>query len=179
MIDGAKALRKALRAVFGERVGVARCWLHKERNLREYLPERVYGTLHWRMKKLIALNSLADARKELAALREWVAGLSSRTAASLEEVGEELLTLHALGITGELRKSLSSTKPHRIAVLGRARQDSSGEELESAALAANLALGGVLDHGPAQKDAPGARNGASGGVAHGVRTQRGCRWRAA
>ncbi|MGE0682433.1 MAG: transposase [Candidatus Binatia bacterium] len=109
VIDGAKALKKALRAAFGERVVVARCWLHKERNLRGYLPERVHGTLHWRLKKLMALNSLTDARTELAALCEWVAGLSAQAAASLDEVGEELLTLHGLGITGELRKSLSST----------------------------------------------------------------------
>lgn len=109
IIDGAKALKKALRHVFGERAVIARCWLHKERNLRGYLPERAHGALHWRLKKLMALNSLTDARTELAALREWVAGLSAQAAASLDEVGEELLTLHALGITGELRKSLSST----------------------------------------------------------------------
>ena len=45
----------------------------------------------------------------MAALREWVAQLSDDAAASLAEVGEELLTLHALGIMGELRKSLAST----------------------------------------------------------------------
>jgi putative transposase len=109
VIDGAKALKKALRAVFGERLVVARCWLHKERNLRGYLPERVHGPLHWRLKKLMALNALTDARHELAALREWIGGLSVEAAASLDEVGEELLTLHTLGITGELRKSLAST----------------------------------------------------------------------
>lgn len=109
VIDGAKALKKALRQVFGERLVLARCWLHKERNLRAYLPERVYGTVHWRLKKLMALNSLSEARKELGALRDWVGGLSAEAAASLDEVGEELLTLHALGITGELRKSLAST----------------------------------------------------------------------
>lgn len=89
VIDGAKALKKALRHVFGERLVLARCWLHKERNLRGYLPERVHGTLHWRLKKLMALNSLTDARTEWAALREWVAGLSAQAAASLTEVGEE------------------------------------------------------------------------------------------
>ena len=91
VIDGAKALKKALRHVFGDRVVIHRCWLHKERNLRAYLTERVHGTLHWRLKKLMMLNSPSEARKELAALRE---------------VGEELLTLHTLGVTGELRKSL-------------------------------------------------------------------------
>jgi transposase-like protein len=106
---GAKALKKALRAVFGARVVVARCWLHQERKLRSYLPERVHGPLPWRLKKLMARNALSDARTELAALREWVAGLSAPAAASLDEVGEELLTLHMLGLTGELRKSLAST----------------------------------------------------------------------
>ncbi len=38
-----------------------------------------------------------------------MAGLSADAAASLDEVGEELLTLHVLGVTGELRKSLAST----------------------------------------------------------------------
>ncbi len=56
----------------------------------------------------MALSSLSDARKELAALREWVAGLSADAAASVDEGGEELLTLHKLGLTGELRKSLAS-----------------------------------------------------------------------
>jgi putative transposase len=109
VIDEAKALKKALCQVFGERVVIQRCWLHKERTLRAYLPERVHGTLHWRLKKLMTPNSLTDARKELGALRDWVAGLSAQAAASLDEVGEELLTLHAWGSTGELRKSLAST----------------------------------------------------------------------
>lgn len=109
VIDGAKALKKALRQVFGDRVLISRCWLHKERNLRAYLPERVHGTAHWRLKKGMTLNALSDARKELAALRERVAGLSGEAAASLDEVGADLLTLHALGVTGELRKSLAST----------------------------------------------------------------------
>ena len=39
VIDGAKALRKAIRSVFGE-VPVQRCIRHKERNVLEHLPER-------------------------------------------------------------------------------------------------------------------------------------------
>ena len=109
VIDGAKALKKALQAVFGERVCLQRCWLHKLRNLRAYVPERAYGTLHWRLKKLLSLNSLTDAQREVTALRAWLAGLSTDAAASLDEGGEELLTLHRLGITGALRKSLAST----------------------------------------------------------------------
>jgi transposase-like protein len=46
VIDGAKALKKALRQVFGERVVLQRYWRHKERNLHAYRPERVHGTVH-------------------------------------------------------------------------------------------------------------------------------------
>jgi putative transposase len=109
VIDGAKALKKALGQVCGERLLLQRCWLHQLRTLRAYLPERGHGTVHWRMKKLRTLNSLEDARKELASLRTWLSGLSAAAATSLDEVGEELLTLHHLGINGELRKSLAST----------------------------------------------------------------------
>ena len=76
MIDGAKALKKALRQVIGERLVVARCWLHRERTLRASLPERVRGTRHRRLKELMALNSLGDTRKELTALREGALALS-------------------------------------------------------------------------------------------------------
>ena len=40
VIDGAKALRKAIRTVFGERAPVQRCVRHKERNVLDHLPER-------------------------------------------------------------------------------------------------------------------------------------------
>ena len=44
VMDGAKALRKALQQVFGERGLSQRCWLHKRRNLRRSIPERAYGS---------------------------------------------------------------------------------------------------------------------------------------
>ena len=40
VIDGAKALHKAIRAVFGERAPVQRCIRHKERNVLDHLAER-------------------------------------------------------------------------------------------------------------------------------------------
>ena len=39
VIDGGKAVRKALRDVFGDRAIVQRCQVHKARNVREHLPE--------------------------------------------------------------------------------------------------------------------------------------------
>ena len=55
------------------------------------------------------LRSFSEAQKEYGTLRHWLEEISDAAAESLDEAGEELLTLHALGITGELRKSLSST----------------------------------------------------------------------
>jgi putative transposase len=40
VIDGSKALRKAIRQVFGNDVPVQRCTQHKERNVLDHLPER-------------------------------------------------------------------------------------------------------------------------------------------
>ena len=61
------------------------------------------------MKRLMNLKSLSEAEKEVQSLRRWLSDISDAAVASLDEAGEELLTLHRLGITGELRKSLSST----------------------------------------------------------------------
>jgi putative transposase len=50
VIDGAKALRKAIRAVFGE-APVQRCLRHKERNVIEHLPERDRPAVKQRLRR--------------------------------------------------------------------------------------------------------------------------------
>ena len=109
ILDGSKALRKAVLATFGSSALIQRCWLHKYRNIKAYLPKAQHKTLWWRMKKLMGLESWKAAQRELASLRKWLLGISYDAATSLDEAGEELLTLHRLGIGGELRKSLSTT----------------------------------------------------------------------
>ena len=109
ILDGSKALKKALRSLFGERVLIQRCWLHKARNISAYLPKKFHGQLNWRMKKLMSLKSLSEAKQEYLSLHRWLAEISEAAAESLDEAGDELLTLHSLGISGALRKSLSTT----------------------------------------------------------------------
>jgi len=109
ILDGSKALKKAVRAAFGEYALIQRCWIHKLRNLKKYIPAKLHGTLHWRMKKLMSLVLFEDAAKELQSFARWLAEVSHGALESLEEAGEELLTLHLLGVTGVLRKSLSTT----------------------------------------------------------------------
>lgn len=109
IIDGSKALKKGLRDVFGDRLITQRCWIHKLRNLLKYAPDAHHRTIQWRMKKLMNIVNYAEALKELDSLTEWLSTISIEAESSMKEVGLELLTLHHLGISGTLRKSLTTT----------------------------------------------------------------------
>ena len=110
VIDGAKALRKAIRNVFGE-APVQRCVRHKERNVTDHLPERERPTVKLRLRRAWALD---DHTRALDQLRQ-LAGELERTypgaAGSLREGLEETLTLTRLGVTGSLKRTLESTNP--------------------------------------------------------------------
>jgi putative transposase len=107
--DGGKALRSALKSLWGDAVIVQRCWIHKLRNIRDYLPKENHGELYGRMKKLMGLTSHSAALQELARMTTWLASISDEASASLQEAGRELLTVHELGLTGDFRRALSST----------------------------------------------------------------------
>lgn len=109
VLDGAKALRKAVRDVFGDRVLIQHCWLHKLRNAKKYLSKQHHPELFRRMKKLMTTVKHDEAAKELQAIIHWASGISHETEASFEEVGTELLTVHRLGLPKLLRESLSTT----------------------------------------------------------------------
>jgi putative transposase len=66
VIDGTKALRKAIRTVFGERAVVQRCARHKERNVLDHLPERDRPTVKRRLRRA---RSNTDHRRALPELR--------------------------------------------------------------------------------------------------------------
>jgi putative transposase len=102
VIDGGKALRRAIKDVFGEHALVHRCQRHKERNVTDVLPERDRDQVRARIR---AAWSLSDA--ELAQHRlELLASELDRTwpdaAGSLREGLPDTLTLMRLGITGQL-----------------------------------------------------------------------------
>jgi putative transposase len=69
VIDGSKALRRAISDVFGEHALVQRCHRHKERNVTELLPERDRPAIRARMRAAWALSDpeLAKQRLELLA----------------------------------------------------------------------------------------------------------------
>jgi putative transposase len=111
VIDGGKALRRAIKDVFGEHALVHRCHRHKERNVTDLLPERDRDQVRARIRAAWSLTDpeLAQQRLELLASeldRTW-----PDAAGSLREGMPETLTLMRLGITGQLAKTLSSTNP--------------------------------------------------------------------
>jgi putative transposase len=109
VIDGAKALYKAVKEVFGERALIQRCRVHKLRNVMEHLPKEKQHQAAWRLRGAWAKPSAEAALQELRATVKWLDTISPSAARSLEDGLAETLTLHRLGINELLRKSLSST----------------------------------------------------------------------
>jgi transposase-like protein len=108
VIDGAKALRKAIRNVFGE-APVQRCVRHKERNVLDHLPERDRPTVKQRLRRAWALEDHARALYQLRLLAGELDRTHPGAAGSLREGIEETLTLTRLGVTGSLTRTLQST----------------------------------------------------------------------
>ena len=110
VVDGAKALRKAIRAVFGE-VPVQRCIRHKEHNVLEHLPERERPLVKTRLRKAWAEPEHTRALDQLRLLASELERTHPGAAGSLREGMEETLTLTRLGIGGQLKRTLESTNP--------------------------------------------------------------------
>jgi putative transposase len=111
VIDGGKALRRAIKDVFGEHALVHRCHRHKERNVCDLLPERDRDTVRGRMRAAWALTDPELAEQRLGLLASELDRTWPDAAASLREGMPETLTLMRLGITGQLAKTLCSTNP--------------------------------------------------------------------
>jgi putative transposase len=111
VIDGGKALRKAIKDVFGEHALVHRCQRHKERNVCDLLPERERDQLRARMRAAWSLTDAELAEQRLRLLASELDRTWPDAAGSLREGLDDTLTLMRLGISGQLAKTLCSTNP--------------------------------------------------------------------
>jgi transposase-like protein len=111
VIDGAKALRKAVRDVLGIHTPVQRCVRHKERNVLGHLPERDRPLVRRRLRAAWALDDHDRALDQLRVLADELARTHPGAAASLREGMEETLTITRLGVRGRLKRTLASTNP--------------------------------------------------------------------
>jgi putative transposase len=106
VIDGSKALRAGVERVFGDRVEVQRCQIHKRRNVKEYLPENCQKDYDRRMRNAYAMSNYTEAKGALEKIFQQLERINPSAARSLEEGLEETLTVHRLGIGGVLRRNL-------------------------------------------------------------------------
>jgi len=111
VLDGAKALAKAVRKVFGTRALVQRCTIHKRRNVTDHLPETERAGVDARLAR--AFNH-PDPQAGLRSARKLARTLQARhpgAAASLREGLEEMFTVRRLGVSERLARTLTSTNP--------------------------------------------------------------------
>lgn len=111
VIDGGKALRKAIVETFGEFALIQRCQEHKRRNVIEHLPDQMHASVNRALRDAWTSRSDKLARKQLMRLAASLQAKHPGAAASLREGLEETLTLQTLGITGSLYRTLRSTNP--------------------------------------------------------------------
>ena len=107
-LDGSKALRKAVLDVL-ERPVIQRCQLHKVRNVKDHLPQRLRSTVGRKMTDAYHAGSALEAEAALLALATELDRTHPGAAASLREGLDETLTVLRLGMPPTLARTLRST----------------------------------------------------------------------
>lgn len=111
VLDGGKALAKAVNDVFGAQAVIARCRLHKERNVLDHLPEAERPWVRRKLRQAWANPDAGEAQAALEALARQLGKVNPDAAGSLREGLADTLTVTRLGITGSLLKTVMSTNP--------------------------------------------------------------------
>lgn len=111
VLDGGKALAKAVRDVFGAKALIQRCRLHKERNVAEHLPEAERLWVVRKMRQAWKNPDASEAQRDLEALARQLERINPDAAGSLREGLADMFTVTRLGITGALLKTVMSTNP--------------------------------------------------------------------
>ena len=108
VIDGAKALRHAIDAVYGSTNPVQRCRIHKLRNVIGHLPKDQHRNAR---STLCAAWKLAphEGKQQIEQLAAWYEKKHPSAAASLREGLDELFTINAMNLPAKLMRCLSTT----------------------------------------------------------------------
>ena len=108
VLDGAKALRRAVLDVF-DRPVIGRCQLHKIRNVADHLPEKMRATVTAKMRRAYHADSALAAEAQLCALAAELDRTHPSAAASLREGMAETLTVLRLDLPPTLARTFRST----------------------------------------------------------------------
>ncbi len=115
IVDGGSGLNKALNEKYDchlptRRAIRIRCFIHKWRNLETILGalSEKAQTLFWAIR---AAKDMPEAKACSAALEAVLRDLNRSALASYEEAKDDLLVIHELGLTKQLKEFFSSTNP--------------------------------------------------------------------
>lgn len=109
ILDGSKGLRAAVRRAFPKRALVQRCMWHKRENVVSHLPKREQASWRRRLQRAMGRPTHEEALEALEKLHEELEEINQSAAGSLREGFDELLTLHRLGLFGQLGRSFKTT----------------------------------------------------------------------
>lgn len=108
VLDGSDALKTALLEFFPDAV-IQRCLVHKERNLRGYLPKKYWSELAALFKRLRRAQGREAAEAAREEIRAFLANKNQQARDSFEEAGEELIAFHCLEVPSTLNTTFLST----------------------------------------------------------------------
>jgi putative transposase len=111
VIDGSKALAKAIRAKFGTRALIQRCQVHKKRNVEDHLPEGVRRNAGRTISAAYQSGNATRAKRMLEGLARQLERKHPSAAASLREGLDETLTVMNFDLPERLARTLSTTNP--------------------------------------------------------------------
>jgi transposase-like protein len=109
IIDGAKALSKAIRRSFGKDTPIQRCQIHKARNILERLPKDLHSSVRRVLRQAWELDDADKAETLIRNLARKLDQDAPGVSASLLEGLDEILTVVRLKRPKALRRSLACT----------------------------------------------------------------------
>jgi putative transposase len=109
IVDGSKALIKAIRRTFGRHTPIQRCQVHKARNITERLPKHLRGSVRAALRQAWELDDADKAERLIRNLARRLEHVAPGVAGSILEGIDEMLTVNRLGLPPSLRRSLACT----------------------------------------------------------------------
>ena len=109
IVDGSKALIKAIRNSCGRHTPIQRCQIHKARNIIERLPKHLHASVRKALRQAWELDDAKKAERIIRKLARRLEQVAPGVATSILEGLDEMLTVIRLGLPRSLRRSLACT----------------------------------------------------------------------
>src|SRR5262245_30362308 len=143
IVDGAKALSKVIRRIFGAHTPIQRCQIYKAPNVTEWLPKPLHASVRRALRQGWELDDADKAERLLRNLARRLDQEAPGVAASILEGLDEMLTVVRLKLPMPLRRSLACTNAIENMMGGGAWCQSQRELLRNTAMALRWTARGI------------------------------------